>query len=307
MTRKPIKRASNPHQAVAPAFAAPKKRLIQAANIGMGLKTNPSGMGGMEYVEGYKRRDGARAMGQLRDIGELSFGSPRRIIGTDDRVQVGQTNIYPWSAIVSLFIESPAGNGIGTGFFIGPKTIATCGHCVYIRPQANPSAADWATQITVMPGRNDAVAAPDNLPFGSVVVPRSSLRSVTGWTEDGEYQYDYGAIVLDTELGNRTGWFGFGAYSEDQIKGFTGNLSGYPGDKGGGTQWFHSGGITSVDDRDVYYQIDMMPGHSGSPVWAVLDQGRYAFAINAYEQAGNDNFGTRIGSEVSANLVQWKG
>jgi glutamyl endopeptidase len=157
----------------------------------------------------------------------------------------------------------------------------------------------------VIPGRNDSLSAPDNVPFGSVVAPRSALRSVNGWTQGGKIEYDYGAILLDTELGRRTGWFGFGAYSEPQLLAMIANLSGYPGDKGGGTQWFHGSNVTSVDEREVFYTTDMMPGHSGSPVFTSVDWARYAFAINAYQWSG-DNFGTRINSEVSANLVSWK-
>jgi glutamyl endopeptidase len=306
MSKKPGKAVANPHQSVAPEEAKQKGvGRSQPGHTGDGLTVNPVSPGGIESVEGYKSREVLLTM-DAPPIGELSFGKTRRIHGTDDRVQINNTNQYPWSAIVSLYIESPAGNGIGTGFFIGPKTIATCGHCVYIRPQGNPSGNTWATRITVMPGRNDSAAtAPGKLPFGSVVAPRSGLRSVTGWIDSGDNQFDYGVITLDTELGQRTGWFGFGVYTDAQLKAMTGNLSGYPGDKGGGTQWFDSDPITNIDARRVYYRIDMLPGHSGSPVFAVTSQGRYAFAINAY--SWDPNFGTRINSEVSANLVSWKG
>lgn len=284
-----------------PREAARDLGLIEPAHIGEGLLINPL-TGGIEYVPGYK---GAAPIEGLRDIGELSYGTSRRIIGTDDRVQITQTNLYPWSAIVSLFIESPAGNGIGTGFFIGPKTIATCGHCVFIRPQSNPSAATWATRITVRPGRNDTAAPPGNLPFSSVVAPQSALMSVTGWTRDGANEYDYGVIKLNVELGRSTGWFGYGAYTDAQLMAMTANLSGYPGDKGGGTQWFAADAVTSVDARRVFYRTDMMPGHSGSPVFTASGQGRYAFAINAYQWSG-DNFGTRLNAEVSAKLTSWQ-
>ena len=306
--RKRAKKSINPHEPVAPAEAQARSRtLIQPAEIGAGLNVNPIAMGGIEYVKGYKPKSAPRGIAALPNIAELSYAAPRRIIGTDDRVQINQTNVYPWSAIVSLYIESSAGNGMGTGFFIGPKTIATCGHCVFIRPRDTSKTPDWATRITVMPGRNDSATAPDNLPFGSVVAPRSSLRSVRAWTERGEIDYDYGAILLDTELGRRTGWFGFGAYTDAQLLAMVANLSGYPGDKGGGTQWFHGSNVTSVDEREVFYTTDMMGGHSGSPVFTAVDWARYAFAINAYEWEGHDNFGTRINSEVSANLVAWKG
>ena len=306
--KKKEKKSTNPHEPVAPAEAEQKSRtLIQPAEIGAGLDVNPIAMGGIEYVKGYKPKSAPRGIADLPNIAELSYAAPRRIIGTDDRVQINQTNAYPWSAIVSLYIETPSGkNGIGTGFFIGPKTIATCGHCVFIRPRDTSITPDWATRITVMPGRNDSLEAPGNLPFGSVVAPRSSLRSVRAWTERGEIDYDYGAIILDTELGRRTGWFGYGAYTDAQLLAMTANLSGYPGDKGGGTQWFHGSNVTSVDQREVFYTTDMMGGHSGSPVFTAVDWARYAFAINAYEWEEHDNFGTRINSEVAANLTSWK-
>ena len=297
--------ASDPYEPVAPPEAEAQEEIsLEPADTGSGLP-NPA-LGEVENVPGYEAKFSPRALIEVRDIGELSYGAPRKIHGTDDRVQISNTGTYPWSAIVSLYIESPSGNGIGTGFFIGPKTIATCGHCVFIRPKTDPSKADWATRITVMPGRNDSLSPPNNLPFGSVVAPRSSLRSVKGWTERGENGYDYGAIVLSTELGRRTGWFGFGAYTNAQLLAMIGNLSGYPGDKGGGTQWFHASKVTNVDDLRVFYQIDMMPGHSGSPVFTITSQGRYAFAINAYQWSG-DNFGTRINGEVTNLLAGWKG
>jgi glutamyl endopeptidase len=300
MTKK-AKKSSNPSEPVAPPEAALKaKTLIQPADAGAGLTVNPAGMGGLEYVAGYEKA-APRGMSGLPDIGELSFGAPRRIIGTkpdgtpdDNRVSIDDTKSYPWSAIISLVIESPVGNGTGTGFFIGPKTIATCGHCLFIRPKDDPSKGDWATRITVIPGRNDSLSEPDNMPFGSIVAPRSALRSVNGWVQDGKIDYDYGAIILDTELGRRTGWFGFGAYNDSQLLAMIANLSGYPGDKGGGTQWFHGSDVTRVDAREVFYTTDMMPGHSGSPVFTIVDWARYAFAINAYQREGDDNFGTRI-------------
>jgi glutamyl endopeptidase len=300
------KKKSNPHEAVAPQDAGAKtKALIEPAYSGDGLGVNGVRFGGLEFVEGYEPPFAPRSLGTLPDIGELTYGTPRRIHGTDDRQQITQTNLYPWSSIVSILITGPDGSqGIGTGFFIGPKTIATCGHCVYMRP-ANAAGRGWARSIVVMPGRSDSVAAPGNLPFGSVTVPTSGLRTVRGWIDSGDNGFDYGAILLNTEVGRTTGWFGFGVFSDDQLKAMIGSLSGYPGDKGGGTQWYHASNITSVDERRVYYRIDMLPGHSGSPVFCMVGpQDRRAIAINAY--SWDPNFGTRINRQVYDNLVSWK-
>ena len=237
--------SANPHDPAGPPKAESRTQTsIPPADTGQGT-INPAGIGGVEYVEGYPK-SAPREITNLRDIGEISYGITCKISGRDDRVQINQTNAYPWWAIVSLFIESAAGNGVGTGFFIAPKTIATFGHSVFIRPQNNSSASDWPTRITVMPGRNDSLSPSNNLPFGSIVAPRSSLRSVRGWIRDGKPEYDYGAIILDTELGRRTGWFEIGPYTDSQLLGMIGNLSGYPGNKGGGTRWFHASNETSV-------------------------------------------------------------
>ena len=50
-------------------------------------------------------------------------------------------------------------------------------------------------------------------------VTSTNFRSVTGWTNSasGDENYDYGAIIIPTNLGNTVGWFGFGVYSDADI------------------------------------------------------------------------------------------
>jgi glutamyl endopeptidase len=58
-------------------------------------------------------------------------------------------------------------------------------------------------QHPVMTGRNV-----QQLPFG--MVTSKSFRTVRGRTDSGDQNYDYGAIILPTNLGDSTGWFGIG-------------------------------------------------------------------------------------------------
>lgn len=266
-----------------------------------------SAAGDVEEVEGLRSvaavaAETAPDTSRLQDIGVASFGPPsgaEAIIGTDDRVQIHNTSAYPWRAHASLLIMAADGSSwIGTGWFISPRTLITAGHCVFIKNSGVPGRDGWVRSIRVMPGRNGST-----LPYGSAT--STAFRSVTGWTNSGNHNYDYGAIILPTNLGSTVGWFGFGVYSDSQLVGSTVNISGYPGDKPAGTQWYHSNRVTAVNATKVYYVVDTMGGQSGSAVYQIRNGARYAVAVHAYGGA-TANHGTRINGEVFNNLNVWK-
>lgn len=243
----------------------------------------------------------ADATTQLRDIGEASFGPPGPVLetvhGADDRIRITNTNSYPWRAHASLRITAADESlWIGTGWFVGRKLLVTAGHVVYIKNSGVPGRDGWVKQIVVMPGRDAST-----LPFGSIT--SSSFWTVVGWANNGDQEYDYGAIVLGEPLGNKTGWFGFGSWSN--LNNIAGNISGYPGDKPTGTQWYAGRRIDSVTSRKVFYDIDTAGGQSGSAVYRFWRGGRYGLAIHAYGGA-TVNSGTRINRAVFNNIKSWK-
>jgi glutamyl endopeptidase len=270
-------------------------------------KTNKVNADGTEEVPGHKKSlesgplvFSAPDTSTLADIGEASFGPPQETVhGVDDRVQITNTGIYPWRAHASLLITAADNSQwIGTGWFIGTHTLMTAGHVVYIKNSGVPGRDGWVKNILVMPGRNGST-----LPYGSVT--STNFRSVTGWTNDGSENYDYGAIIIPTNLGNTTGWFGFGVYSDADLLASHVNISGYPGDKPAGTQWYDHHNVASVTSRKVYYDIDTFGGQSGSAVYRIINGGRYGVAIHAYGGA-TTNSGTRIVTPVFNNMVAWK-
>lgn len=292
------------------AAEAVKKRAMQAPAQGAQADVSPAVSGDFEPVAGHAALT-AMTMDLwevpktegLKDIGEASFGPPaplpETVHGPDDRVQILDTKSYPWRVHASLLITA-ADNSmwIGTGWFIGPHTLMTAGHVVHIKNSGVPGRDGWVKQIQVMPGRNGGT-----LPYGSVT--STSFRSVTGWTTSGDENYDYGAIIIPTQLGNTTGWFGFGVWPDAELLASTGNISGYPGDKPSGTQWYAYRKIASVNSRKVFYDIDTFGGQSGSAVYRIINGGRYGIAIHAYGGAVN-NSGTRIVTPVFNNMVAWK-
>jgi glutamyl endopeptidase len=280
----------------------------QQPTIGEGAQAPAANDDGSENVQGYVRptleageeyalEENAE---NFPDVGIASFGiSAEAIIGNDDRVQINDTTLYPYRAIASLLITAADGSKwIGTGWFISPRTLVTAGHCVYIKNSGVPGRDGWVRSITVIPGRNGA-----NRPFGSAV--STQFKSVAGWTNNGDQKQDYAAIIIPTPLGNTVGTFGFGVYSDADLLTATANISGYPGDKPAGTQWFHARKVTSVGPQKVFYDIDTMGGQSGAPVWRVIGGQRFAIAVHAYGGA-TANSGTRITAGVNANLVAWK-
>ena len=268
------------------------------------------GYQGVEMVEGHRRTEGARAQlwtppesTNLRDIGEASFGPPppveEVVHGPDDRVQITDTAVYPWRAHASLqIVAADNSTWIATAWFIGPHTLMTAGHVVYIKNSGVSGRDGWVKSISVMPGRNGKT-----LPYGSVT--STSFCSVTGWTENGDENYDYGAIIIPTDLGNTVGWFGFGVYTDSDLLSSTGNIAGYPGDKPTGTEWYDYHQIASVDSRKVYYDIDTAGGESGSGVYRFIDGSRYGCAVHAYGGT-TTNYGTRIITPVYNNMLAWK-
>jgi glutamyl endopeptidase len=240
---------------------------------------------------------------KLRDIAEASFGVPppraESVHGPDNRIKINGTSKYPWRVHASLLITARDNSTwIGTGWFVGPHTLMTAGHVVYIKGSGVPGRDGWVKKINVMPGRNG-----NSLPYGSVT--SASFRTVVGWANSGSENYDYGAIIIPTNLGSQTGWFGYGVYSNADLQATTGNLSGYPGDKPAGTQWYGWHKVASVSARKVYYDIDSYGGQSGSAVYRIKNGGRYAFAIHAYGGA-TFNSGTRIVTPVFNNIKAWK-
>lgn len=238
----------------------------------------------------------------LEDIGLASFGAPplrESVIGTDERVQITETQKYPWRASASLLITAADNSQwIGTAWFISPRTLVTAGHCVLIKHSDNPAREGWVKKVQVMPGRSGA-----NLPFGGMT--STEFWSVRGWGEQGLALYDYGAIILPAPFPHDLGHFAFGVFSDQKLLGSTANIGGYPGDKPKGTFWYDNRKIGSVNTDKVFYAADTAGGQSGSCVYIIEKGKRIGVAIHNY--GGNtSNSGTRISSQVFTNLESWK-
>jgi glutamyl endopeptidase len=237
----------------------------------------------------------------LPDVSLASFGSAAMlevVLGNDDRVRVNSDSISanPWRQICALRILSQSDRlYVGTGWFIGPRTLATAGHCVFLQDDGG-----WAKSIEVTPARFGP-----NGPFGSIDTTRFS--SVDGWTVQRLRDFDYGVIHLDSdEVGRQLGNFEVASFPDAVLNSVIAKISGYPADRDQAQfQYFHERPIQSVTPTRLAYDIDTFGGQSGSPIWQdTVENGLVAIGIHTTGTVSG-NSGTRINDHVITNLISW--
>lgn len=229
------------------------------------------------------------------------------VLGVDERVRISDTDKQPWRMIAALKLKPKlpfSSSFIGTGWFIGPRTLLTAGHCVF----SESDFGGWIESIEVSPGRNG-----DKFPYGTVTASRFSATRM--WQDGPNPDYDIGCIHLDVPLGDTVGYFKIASLTDQDLEGALLNISGYPGDRGGGEQqFFHANRVLRTSARRVFYDIDTYGGQSGSPVWHQAASGAepVAIGIHAYGAGGTPgswgiiaNSGPRLIPEMVQMIKEW--
>ena len=210
--------------------------------------------------------------------------SPFGVIGNDNRSQITNVNVYPYSTMV--YLEINFGNGKiapGTGTLVGNNLILTAGHCVYFE------GLGWAQSIVVKPGGSLSS-------FSSVTT--SDIHSVVGWVNNLDDDYDYGVIRVSSNIGQDTGYLGTRSYSSNSsLNGKDIYQYGYPLDKSAGTLWYDTGTISSVSARRFNHNADTVGGNSGGPVVLTSDW-QYIVGIHTQQENSNYNSATRIVTDI---------
>lgn len=220
---------------------------------------------------------------------------PPSIIGPDTRKRVNPTLGFPARAIVLITMSG----GRCSGFMYAKDMVATAGHCVH----SGGSNGAWMKNVRVFPGRNGSLS-----PFGSCGA--KTLYSVSGWVKNANKNYDYGAIKLDCNIGNKTGWFGV-YWTSSSLLGTLSKIDGYPGDKPL-TQWASVDKVRVSRPLKVFYQNDTIGGMSGSPVFhqhPKYGSAAYAIHTNGLHNGSpwnTNNAGTRITKVRFSNLLKWR-
>jgi glutamyl endopeptidase len=226
------------------------------------------------------------------------------ILFADERTRIVTTDQQPWKLICALDINAPWGSFVGTGWFAGPRTLITAGHCVYDKKQMG----GWAEEIIVTPGRDR-----ERRPFKSFTAKRFS--TIDAWLARQDADYDIAAIHLDEDVFPANEVFRVGAFPDAELQDYLVNVSGYPASPGGGTElYWAKNRIRAVTPRRIFYDVDTSGGQSGGPAYIFPDEHSrpIVVGIHAYGEGGTPasmnlrvNSAPRIIPEVITQIQTW--
>lgn len=182
------------------------------------------------------------------------------VLGEDNRVAVLDTTQYPSRAIVQILKTDNAGStSLCTGALISRNLVLTAASCLH----SGTKQGVLFSNFKIVAGRNVGAA-----PFGTCSA--QAARLLEGWVNaDSIFEakgHDIGALVLDCNIGERTGWFGLHD-GNPPMKGQPTELLGYAADKAPvGRQWLSKGSIQELEESTLFYDNDTFGGTSGAPV-----------------------------------------
>ena len=210
------------------------------------------------------------------------------ILGSDDRVKVKKPKEYPYSAIAYMVVKGSCKcNWTCTGFMVTKNTLLTAAHCMVCTKHGK-----WAKNITFY--------------FGYKSKKNYRYRYKSRWqawagTTFPEHRYassdDWAVVKLDKNVGDKTGWFGMRFCTDSELLGNSFCIAGFSGEAKLRYVW---GTVTDVWEKQIGYDIDTLPGDSGSPVF---DDNYYAVGIET-NSSDTANFGQRLRDEIRQVMVK---
>lgn len=265
---------------------------------------------------------------------ETVTNSTRSIIEEDDRTEITDTSVTPYSGIALVMTTWSDGTaGIGTGWFVSENVLVTAAHVVYEyddvldengdgiisdAEQEDGYAFEWAETVKIVPGAlpvnsiNTTLVNKDyyKKPYGYYTPESSYVPEI--WTVNGDDRFDYAVIVLDPEEYSSPYYFPMHVTNNAVTSGVA--VTGYnrvaidDGDSNSNNNNYTFrlyrglGSIASHANDLLEHDIDTKSGQSGAPIYI---SGNVVLGIHTTSDYDGDGYneGVAINQTVYNNIL----
>ncbi|MEO8540784.1 MAG: trypsin-like serine protease [bacterium] len=209
------------------------------------------------------------------------------VFGTDDRVQIQDTTGPLWRTITFLLIYDRSNQLIGScsGVFLNYNVVLTAAHCLY-------SGGSYEWSIVAAPGANAQGPALGLATASQLAIPNGwadGAGKLPSGTPHEASQFDWGLVTFSGDpFHGALAPYPFMAHADDSFFDAATTMigtAGFPGDKPFGSMWAADSFEYFVDDTYLFTRVDIYPGQSGSPIFAIDDDDFFIFSVVS---AGND-------------------
>ena len=218
----------------------------------------------------------------------------------DQRKRVDSPEKWPHSAQGMIEIKDKTGQicRTGSGTLVGSKFVLTAAHNVYF------SKGKVLNEHEV---RFTPAADGKRAPFGSFKVI-SCYYPEEYCTNNSEDYEDYALLVLEQDIHEKIGYFGFDARfvddHETMIKETEFEIYGYPTEKSS-EQWGMKGKLDKADHKKLYYkQIATSKGQSGSAIY--YEEKGNCWIVGVHQGSDqSQNVGVRLSMQRLKKVLNW--
>ena len=185
---------------------------------------------------------------------------PTTVFPPEDR-RIFQDTAYPWCTVGR--VDTPGGTC--SGAMVGPRHMLTCSHGIQWNSDGT---AGW---VKFTPAYFDGAFPPFGDAMGTRVYSMKKVDGSDGIDRD-EGRSDYVVVILNSRLGDVTGWMGSRSYSDSWDDQPFWSHIGYPADLTSAKRPTFQASISldgaffdSDSRKRIFHQGDVWPGQSGGP------------------------------------------
>ena len=214
--------------------------------------------------------------------------SPNAYIGEDDSYEIIKTSEMPYRSVCNLKTYwDNNGDGVvdftsgGSGCMIGRRMLLTAAHVIY-----NENRGGKCIGVDVYPAQTRYYT-----PYG----PYKAIKFFVNadYREKINTDDDWGLVILDDCVGDRTGWLDLKNCTNISMIGKEVSVIGYPGGKDPNriTMWRSDGKVIAEYTDALRYDCDTTGGCSGGPV---IDSNNNIVAIHHGGVTDSYNAGAKV-------------